>query len=156
MNTLIRHRGKVKDGKLIYYIPELYANNIRALESKEFELVIKEKSKRASTDQFAYYRGGILGTCYETEMFSHFNGRDEIHENYFAPLFLSYKVMVELPTKKYELTKVRSLADLNMKEFSEFITRVIAHCESELGITIASSEDYYITKYKTIKHETKP
>ena len=151
MNTLIRHYGKIVNSKMIFYNKELLDNSVLQLNGREFELVIKEKSKRASTDQFGYYRGGILGTCHETEMFSHFNGRDEIHENYFAPLFLSYKVMVELPGKKYELTKVRSLADLTMKEFAEFITRVIAHCESELGIAIANSEDYYITKYKTIK-----
>ncbi len=151
----LKHPAKIIRGKIETYNKSLWQHHIFSLEGKEVEIIIKEKQKKPTLDQFAYYRGGILGTCHRSEMFSYFDNQDQIHENYFAPKFLSYKQLVVFPNEKYEVTKIKSMSELNRKETAEFIDRVIADCEMN-GIHILSPEEYYQTHYKTIyKNETK-
>jgi len=145
---IIKHFGKIMNGKLYFSNEALWEQQRLALESKEFELIIKEKHKKATNDQYGYYRGGILGTCYTSEMFSHFDKPDDIHENYFAPKFLSYTTMVTIlnpktgNTERFERVKVRSMAELDRKETGEFIDKCIADCEVN-GIHILTPEEYY-------------
>lgn len=146
---ILKHPGKVIRGKLNFYNVQLWNQQLDALEGKEYDLVIKEKHKKPTLDQFGYYRGGILTTCHSSDIFMHFDKPDDIHENYFAPKFLSYTVMVQLPNEKYELKKVRSMADLTREETAIFIDRVLADC-AELGIHVLSPEEYYTENYKTI------
>lgn len=149
MKLLIKHYGVVKNGKKLYHNPFLYKQQLQALEGKEFVEIIEEKHRNASPDQHRFYRGGILGTCIQTEYFSHFPTEDSIHENFFAPMFLSYTQQVITPKESKIITKVRSTADLSKKEYSEFIEKVINWCGSE-GIEIGNSEDYHSRYYKTI------
>lgn len=141
MKIEIKHSGKVVNGVKIYSNPLLYHQQIQDLEGKEFIEVIKEKTRKPSISQYGYYRGGILPTCHSSEMFFHFDNKDDIHTNYFAPKFLSYKVLVELKNERYEITKVKSLSQLSEKEFSIFIERVLADC-AENGIEILTPEEY--------------
>lgn len=148
MKVTIKHTGIIKNGRKIYDNPNLYTDQIISLEGKKFEEVIKEKHNEVTHNQYGYYRGAILPTCHKTEMFSYFDKKDDIHENYFAPLFLSYIVMVRLPNRKpYEQTKVRSLADLSKDEMTEFIERVLAHCV-ENNINCPPPEAYYQKYYQ--------
>lgn len=146
MNCDIRHYGRVEKGIKIYFNPDLYRDQLASLEGKDFCEVIKQKHKKPSNNQYGFYRGGILPTCYQTEMFNHLDNKDSIHEDYFAPKFLGFSKMVEVGGKKYEFWKVRSLADLTEKEMSEFITRVLAECDLN-GIEIPSPEQYYSKYY---------
>jgi hypothetical protein len=148
MKLVIKHTGFIKNGRKVYDNPSLYTDQIISLEGKQFVEEIKEKHHSVTQNQYGYYRGAILPTCHKSEMFKHFDTKDSIHENLFAPMFLSYIVMVKLPDRKpYEQTKVRSLADLSKDEMSEFIERVIAWCENE-GISIPSPEMYYNKYYQ--------
>lgn len=147
MNLEIRHYGRVKNRKLHFDIPELYNRAVESLEGKEFCLTIKKKHKAVSQNKHAYYRGGILNVCYQSEMFSHLDNKDQIHELYFAPKFLAYKKLLEINGAKKEVTAVRSLADLSDDEMGEFIEKVIADCETELNLEIHSPETYYSKFY---------
>lgn len=147
--TLINHYGRINKGRKEYYNFPLYKKQIEALEGKEFIEHIFEKPKKVSADQHGYYRGGILGTCIKTEYFAHFAKEDDIHDDFFAPMFLSYTQRVKTPEKSYIITKIRSTADLTKKEFSEFIEKVIAWC-AENDIEIGEPEAYYSRYYKTI------
>jgi len=147
MKITIKHFGHVKNGKKFYENLDLYREQIQALEGKNFVEEIKERKVSASMSQYGYYRGAILSTCHKSEMFSYFENKDSIHENYFAPKFLSYKVLVKLPEKTYEQLKVRSLADLSVDEMKEFIERVLADC-AENGILIPDPESYYNKYYQ--------
>ncbi len=66
---VLKHYGKVVQGVKRYYRPELLADNLKELEGKEFEEVLKEKTKNVSTDAHAFYRGGIIKTAMADEMF---------------------------------------------------------------------------------------
>jgi len=149
MKLHIRHYGRVVKGKKVYYNPELYKKQMESLEGKEFEEVIKEKHKKPSLDQHAYYRGGILGTCIKYPYFEHFDNEDQIHDDFFAPMFLSYSVQVVTPNESYIVKKVRSTADLSKKEYAEFIDRVLTWC-GQNEIHILTEEEYDSKFYKTI------
>ena len=137
----IKHQGKVVGGKISHYNLELYQQQLYELEGKEIVILIKERHKKITTSQQGFYRGGILPSCYNSEMFSHFDTKDDVHSNYFAPKFLSYIVPVKIKNEQYEIKKVKSLTELSDKEMSVFIERVLAEC-AELGIIVLSPEEY--------------
>lgn len=149
MKLSVKHYGKIENGKKIYYNIPLYKQQLQALEGMEFVEIIEEKPKKASVDQHNFYRGGILGTCIQTEYFSHFANEDAIHEDFFAPMFLSYTVQVTTPKESKIVTKVRSTADLSKKEYSEFIDKVLNFC-GENDIHVLPPEQYHSRYYKTI------
>lgn len=149
MKLHIRHSGRIIHGKKIYDNPFLYKSQLQALEGKNFVEIIEEKHYKPSKDAHGYYRGGILGTCIQTEYFSHFANEDAIHDDFFAPMFLSYTVQVVTPNKSYIQQKVRSTADLTKKEYSEFIDKVLNWCGLE-NIEIGTTEQYHSRYYKTI------
>lgn len=146
----VRHFGKVVRGRKVYNNPELYNLQLQALEGKEFEEIIKERSKRTTDSQHAYYRGAILPACFQSEMFAHCDKPDDIHE-YFAERFLSYTVMIHYPNGvKKEHIRTRSMADLNRSETAEYIARVKMECEI-LEIQILSPDEYYNKLYSNGK-----
>lgn len=149
MKVLVKHFGHVKGGQTIFLNQRLYKSQLDGLEGCEFELTIRKRVKKTTHDQHNFYRGAILGTCHESEMFSYFENADMIHDEYFSPLFLSYKKMVTVGNKQLEVVNIRSMADLDREETSKFIERVIAHCETELGIHILTPEEYQ-SKYYSI------
>ena len=148
--TILKHFGKVVNGKRIYYNFDLHAETLHDLEGQEFEEVIKLKHKKVSNDAHGYYRGGILGECMEYEMFAGWE-REEIHQH-FATLFLRYKVTVKyilLGEMVFrEEIRTQSTADLSSKEMFEFCEKCIQWC-AEQGIVIQSPEQYVLNKYKT-------
>lgn len=150
-NTTIRHYGKVINGKRIYYNNDLHQEYVNDLEGQEFEETIKLKFKKVSTDAHGYYRGGILGECLNYEIFKGWN-RDEIHNDHFAPMFLSYtktvKYMIMDETVFRDKREILSTSSLSSKEMFEFCERCIQWL-AERGIIVHSPQDYLLDKYKT-------
>jgi len=146
MDLQIRHYGRVKNGKLIFDIPSLYDDQLRELEGQNIVMIIKKKHEKATLSQYGYYRGCILPLCYESEMFSSYDNKDEIHDVYFAPKFLSYK-RLRPDDHNIEVTTVKSLADLNKEDMTKFIERVIADCEMN-GISVPPPELAYNKYYQ--------
>jgi hypothetical protein len=148
--AIIKHFGKVVNGKRIYYRPELHIEALHDLEGQEFEEVIKLKFKKVTNDAHGFYRGGILGECMDYELFAGWE-RDDIHEH-FARLFLSHKRMVKYiagdETMFREETIVQSSGDLSTREMFQFCQKCIQWC-AEKGIVIKDPEQYYLDKYKT-------
>jgi len=148
MKLLIKHYGKVLNGKKIYYNQPLYNQQLIQLEGKEFCEIIEERARKITVPQHNYYRGGILPACFESEMFNGFDKPDDIHTYYFSPKFLSYTKVINLPNgNKKEIIQYQSMADLTSKETSNFIERVLADC-AENQIIILSPDEYYNKFYK--------
>ena len=91
---LIKHYGRIMNGRKDYYNKALYYQQIALLEGKEFEEVIKIRHRKVTNDQYAYYFGGILTTCFECQLFHSFNKAADVH-TYFEYKFLAYDVMLE-------------------------------------------------------------
>lgn len=148
----LRHYGKIINGKKTYYNESLYNQTIRSLEGREFEEVIKEKHKKVSHDQHAYYRGGVLGTALEYEIFGEWNEK-ELHL-FFGDLFLSYIIeekylVTDGTTKKRHVKRIESTADLSTKEMAQFIDHVIGWLAQQ-GIVVKDATQYYLEKYQTL------
>lgn len=158
MSIVIKHYGRIVNGVKQYYNPALYKETITSLEGKEFEEVIKQKHKRVSEDAHGYYRGGVLGTALEFEMFGGWT-KDDLHD-FFAKMFLSYKKSLIL---KYDdgtecvetIKKTQSTSGLNSKEMTEFVDKVIQWL-AEQGIVVLPPEQYVLGKYKTETKHVKP
>jgi hypothetical protein len=149
--TILKHFGKIINGKCIYYNNDLHNEYLHDLEGQEFEETIKLKHKKVSNDAHGYYRGGILGECMEYEIFAGWE-REEIHVRHFARMFLTYKRVIKyldgLETKFKEEKYILSTGDLSSKEMFEFCERCIQWC-AENGIIIQSPEQYILGKFKT-------
>lgn len=149
-NPIIRHFGRVKpNGDILFYDVQLWANQRDSLAGKEFELVIKEKQRRPSVNQFGYYYGGILATCITCEMFGHFSTVEEIHKEVFAPEFLSYQTKVYLGKMSFTRTHVKSLGELSKSEVSEFVEKVLNWCAMN-DIEILPADKYVEKYYKEV------
>lgn len=146
LKPIVKHFGWISNGRVFYHNKDLYFQQLTQLEGKQIEVVFKERIKKPSVDQYGYYRGAILGACFESEEFSHFDKPDDIHKEYFAPKFLSYTKMVTVGDKKHEVVLTRSMADLNRKETSEFIERALADCGLH-GIIVLSPDEYLLKNY---------
>lgn len=142
MNIQIKHYGTIKGGKKIYFNQTLYDSQMQSLEGKDFVEIIQEVHRKPSVNSNNYYRGGILPTCYQAEMFSHLDNKDQIHSLYFAPKFLTHIELVNIAGEQKEVTITRSLADLNQEEMTSFITKVKSECNL-LGLEIGEPQDYY-------------
>jgi len=147
MKLVVKHYGRIKAGKVIFDLPDLYRQQVLELEGQNVVMEIKKRHEKPTLSQYAYYRGGILIACYQSEMFSHFDNKDDIHEDYFAPKFLSYKKIVEVNGDKYEVVRIRSLAELSKEEMKEFIERVLADAAIN-SINVLPPESFYNKYYQ--------
>jgi len=148
MALLIKHFGVIKNGRKVYHNPELYSAQLLQLEGQEFEEVIKKRTRKTTLSQHSYYRGAILASCYQSEMFGHFDKPDDIHDFYFAPKFLTVTKMVKDNNGvNREFKKVIHMSDMTIEETSAFIEKVIADC-AQNEIYILSPEEYYNRHYK--------
>lgn len=143
---MIRLTGKIEKGKIIYNFKDLADETFRTLEGKEFELTIREKRKKVTLDQHAYYRKGIIGEALKNEMFGGWD-KDEVHD------FFSDKFLGEFYWKKYyddynkttsQITdrKVKSTSNLSTKEMSEYMDKCIRWL-AEHDIVVLTPEQFY-------------
>ncbi len=152
--VLLKHYGKIINGKKIYYNHDLYLESVKALEGFEFEEVLKEKHKKVSEDAFGYYYGGVIGEAMKYEMFGGWS-KDDI-DDFFSSLFLTYNKTLCLiddngkqifhTIKKVE-SKSSGFSSKKMKAFTDKCIQWLA----ENGIVVHSSEQYLAGKYKTIE-----
>lgn len=145
MGLVVRHYGRIENGKKIYFNPALYKTQIDGLEGQEFEEVIKKRFHKVSTDQWAFYYGAVLKTMHQHEAFSHFNKADDIHHDVIAPMFLSHIKTITLKGRAWDKIEYTSTSSLSKEEMSIFIEKVIAWLGIEFGIEILSPEQYYLT-----------
>lgn len=142
----LKHFGKVVNGKMVFYNDSLHKEAVKSLEGKEFEVILKEKSKRVTTDQHGYYRKGVLGTALEFEIFGGWS-KDELHD-FLADKFLMEGYSKQIGDKWVEVHKTRSTASLNRKEMAQFIDNCIKWLATQ-GIVVLDSEHYILQQYKS-------
>ncbi len=147
--TNIKFFGTVlAKGTLAFYKKDLWNTVKQKLIGKEFEIVIRERFYPVTKDQHAFYRGGIIPTCMETEAFAGMT-KDEIHE-VFQAKFLSYEKQVSYRKKGAVRKKVQtftlSTAQLSTKEMNTFIENVLDFLAT-LDIHPLTPEEYENKKY---------
>lgn len=150
MKPTIRHFGNISENGTISFNDEtLWQNQRMSLRGKRFELVIKERVQKPSPNQFSYLFGGILPTIMSCNEFSHYTDPKELFDDYFAPKFLSYQVLVRKGKKTWLQTKTKGLSDLNKKEMAELVDKMLTYCGQE-GIEVLEAEAYVTKNYREI------
>ena len=150
MKPTIRHFGNISEnGTISFNDNELWENQRMSLRGKRFELVIKERVQKPSPNQFSYLFGGILPTIMSCNEFSHYTDPKELFDDYFAPKFLSYQVVVRKGKKTWLQTKTKGLSDLNKKEMAELVDKMLTYCGQE-GIEVLEAETYVTKNYREI------
>ena len=124
MNTAPIFRGRVEAGKLKLDHRDEFSALVRRLDSKEIELVLRRYRRRRSMPQNAWYWGCVIPVLAEHCGYD----AEEMHEA------LKWRFL-----KKHEgpLPTVRSTADLDTAEFSEYIEQV-RRLAAEIGCAIPS------------------
>lgn len=151
MNPIVRHFGKtLENGDMIFHNEELWDNQRKSLVGKEWELVIKPRVRKPSPNQFSYLFGGILPTIMSCNEFSHYTDAKELFDDYFAPKFLSYQVLVRKGKKTWLQTKTKGLSDLSKKEMAELVDKMLIYCGQE-GIEVLEAEAYVNKHYREIE-----
>lgn len=149
--------GRIIDGVRYYHKPMMYREYMKQLEGKEFEEIIIERQKEASTDQHAYYRATVRWLCVEMETFA---GWDEKVLHQFIARKLLGRVIVQEFTHKdgsitsEEITIVPSTAQLSRKEMSKFIDSFLNWLGLE-GIYPPEPDQFVTKKYATKKSHEK-
>lgn len=143
---LMRHIGKVENGKLLLNDISLYNKNLNRFEGMEVELTIQEKFEDATNDQHAYYRGAILPTALQHPDFAGWT-KKSLHK-FLTGMFLGEIVQRKVNGKGYEIPVVESTANISKRRMAEFIEEVLQFL-SQMDIYIEDPEKYKLTKYKT-------
>lgn len=144
--AIIKHFGRIRGGIRIYYNDPLHRSQMEALEGKEFEEVIKEKSKRVSAEVHGYYRGGIIPACLASEMFGGWDEK-EVHK-FFQAQFLEEVIVKTLGDGTIaEIAYTLSTAELTQSQMSVFVDKVLGFC-SQHNIVVQPPENYLYHKYK--------
>jgi ABC-type amino acid transport substrate-binding protein len=150
MSTNVRFFGKInKEGKIIFHEPELWSQQVAALNNQEFEIIIKKRVRRPSPNQFNFLFGGILPSIMNTNEFSHYENPKELFDEHFAPMYLSYQVLAKKGKKSWLVNKERSLSELSKDEMRALIDKMLIYC-GQNDITILSHEQYENKLYKTV------
>ena len=122
-------QGFVKGFELKPYNEKLHNNVIGQYEGKQVEYCIREKKKKVSTSHHAYYRGVLLPSCMNAEVFGGWE-KEEIHQ-YFANEFLKDVKTKEIKNGACIITKILSTSELTSKQMNEFTEKVIRWMEQE-------------------------
>jgi hypothetical protein len=146
---LLKHYGRVVEGKRKYYNEHLHTQVINEMEGHEFEEVIKTRHRKVSKDTHGYYRGGILPTCMQSEMFAHVDNQDDIHD-FFVGKYLTITKVIEVGGEYYEFKKAYSTGEISQEEMNEFIEKVQAWCFTH-NITLLDPEQYFYDMYRKVK-----
>ncbi len=107
---MVKHKGKVEEGKLVLFNQVLYNNHLRTLEGKHVDFTIKLPDKRSSNPQ----RKWLFGVAYK--IISEETGMTVEEVHYCEPIA---KLRMDY-TKKFPVPISVSLMGMNTKEFNDY------------------------------------
>lgn len=140
MSAIFKHRGRIRNGKLVLKDLELYRANLEKLEGKQIYITINEETENTTLDQQKYLRGIIYGTALQSETFGGWS-KQEIHD-YYCDKFLSKIVSKEINGEMHEFKITKSTSGISKKKMSEFIELVKNDLASEHNVVIKDINDY--------------
>lgn len=144
-----KHFFTVQNGKFVWEEPQMFKAKKLLLEGKRGYAVIEEISENASSNQLAYYFGGIIRQeCMNSEAFAGLSER-EIH-NYLLTEVAGSMRQIHRPDGSVSLIEMPgdfdSIKD-NKKKMSEYLQKVIALLNTEWEIFPKSAENYKTNQF---------
>jgi len=143
-----KHFFEVKDGKFIFEDKEMLDFIRRSFEGKKGYAIIEEVKKDISTDQYAYYFGGIIRReCMVSEAFGGMK-ESEVHNVLMMESGHSQTVTFAHPKKGRVVYEVpEDIKKWSMRKMVHYIEQVIALLNTEYEIYPKPSSHYKYNKY---------
>ena len=143
-----KHFFICKNGVFIFEDPEMLKYKKLNLEGKRGYSIIQEDIPGPSTNQYAYYFGGIIrNECLSSNIFAGWT-EYEVHEVLFAEL-RSHTRVVEMPDGK---TIVKTVTDdfstYDKDDMRLYIEELIPYLLNNYGIVVKPSDYYKYNKYR--------
>ena len=138
---ILKHRGKVCEGKLHFSNLSLYQANIDELEGKEFEIQLIERVTDVTKNQHNYYNGIILPYALKHESFGGWT-KQEL-DKALKTMFLKEEKTKELNGIPMKVTHIPSKAGIGKNKMKKYISLVIVFLAKQ-GVVVP--EEYDPTK----------
>lgn len=145
----MRHKVQFKDGKITFYQPKRFQQEVESREGQDGFLDLSEYSPSASTDQFGFYFATLRWYIDNSEYY----GGNEVDDldKYLTHKYLTIKRVVYFDGVAEEVVFTESKTTIGKKRMAEFITKVLAELAQESGLTSPSGEEIMLGKYKSVK-----
>jgi hypothetical protein len=125
-------RGRIEHGRIRLERREDFAGLIARLDGREIDLILRKHRNVRSLSQNAYYWGVVIPLLAE-----HIGDDTEAVHRALGNEFLQRHIEVETQASWKRLTTVRSTADLDTAEFTEYIEQC-RRLGAEMGVVIPS------------------
>ncbi len=122
--------GKVREGRIV--IKRFFKKDLISFENKEIEIHLVQGGKTKA--QLGYYWGVVMPIISQATGFT----TEEAHEVY-KKKFATYQKVHK--GKVYKFTK--GLSDMRVGEASEFISKVLNHARTDLGLIIPDADEEF-------------
>jgi hypothetical protein len=149
-----KHYFSVVNGKYVWENLDMFNLVKRTLEGKRGYAIIEEETEKVSTNQLAYYFGGIIRQeCMHSNCFAGLSEKD-IH-NYLLVAVRGTIREIRLLDGQFKIREMPGDFDeimRNKADMAKYIEEVIAHLQVEFDIYVKPSSHYkangYIVKTK--------
>jgi len=139
-----KHYFTVKGGKYVWENLEMFNLIKRTLEGKRGYAIIEEETEKVSSNQLAYYFGGIIRQeCMNSNCFAGLSEKD-IH-NYLLMAVRGSVRYVRRPGGETSIVEMPGDFDEIMRDkmkMAKYLEEVIAHLSSEFQIYVKPSSHY--------------
>lgn len=148
-----KHYFSVTSGKYVWEDPQMFELKKTMLEGKRGFAIIEEVTEKGTSNQLAYYFGGIIRQeCMNSECFAGLTEK-EIHNALLLEVRGSMR-QIRRPDGSVSLKEMPGDFDEikdNKKEMAKYLEEVIAKLETEFEIYPKPSEHYKSTNKFVIK-----
>jgi len=145
-----KHYFTVKSGRYVWEDTQMFDLTKKMLEGKRGYAIIEEETERVSSNQLAYYFGGIIRQeCMRSNCFGGWK-EGEIHSYLLTEVSGNIR-QVHRPDGSVSIMEMPADFDKimnNKKDMSEYIQKVIAHLNTELEIYPKPAEHYKYNKFR--------
>jgi len=132
-----RFHARVENGKLVFDRPEVFMAYINSIAEKgDLEVTVQPWRKEKSLQQIRYVHGVVFALCSQASGYTVEEVKGLLKSQFLTD-YVTTKEGKELPY-------VKSLADLTMKEMSEFIDNCIILAAKHWSVVIPSPEEVSI------------
>lgn len=125
-------KGKIINGKVLLYSPELYLNHVKSLEGKIIVATLAKLSKPRTNPQNKYYWGVVVDMI-QKEL------GDERKEDTHDALRLMF-----LMDNSSKIPRLKSTTQLNTVEFKEYLESIVRWAASFLEMYIPDPNEVII------------
>lgn len=134
-------KGKITNNRLfVADRQKMYDSHLQGLSGERVEIIIRKEKRKATTNQFKFYFGGIIkGTCMKSTLFAGWSA--ESIDHYFR---YRYAFTMKKSNGK-EQRETHDLALYSTDDMIKFIDQVIAEL-AQNGIEVLSPEEYQTFK----------